>query len=181
MGLKDDKGNLIDGYFSLTNFPHGLQLTWVANQSRDTSLTSNNGPVTSRDCSRDTLLSRGSDSEETEEINIVLEWVKCVKTLDTLLDQHFLITNNNLQKMVGYPMSFTTFDFNNSQHNILFESSRFSMSIGVGNCSLVICQNLLYDIEKCSKSPLISYSYSFCYFPALISFSQITFSAVRVQ
>ena len=102
MGLKDDKGNLTDGYFSLTNFPHGLQLTWVANQSRDSSLTSNNGPVTSRDCPRDSLLSRGSDSEDSEEISIVLEWVKCVKTLDTLLDQHFLITNNNLQKMVGY-------------------------------------------------------------------------------
>ncbi|KAL5253585.1 hypothetical protein ACHWQZ_G013401 [Mnemiopsis leidyi] len=92
VGLKDDEGNLTDGYFSLTNFPHGLQLTWVANKKCD--ITPCNSLVLSRGGSR------GSENGDTEEIKIVLEWVKCVKTLDTLLDQHFLITNNNLQKML---------------------------------------------------------------------------------
>ena len=93
MGLKDDDGNLTDGYFSLTNYPHGLQLTWLANEPCES--TPRDGLTQS-----DGLLMRGSSSEDREEVKIVLEWVKCVKTLDTLIDQHFLITNNNLQKKV---------------------------------------------------------------------------------
>lgn len=117
--LKGESGSPIAGYFSLTNFPHGLQLEWTPN-SRNSEITSRD--ITLRELTLRELTLHDSDAKSRGSITcngemeargsevadmgcnnrviIVLEWVKALTTLNTLMDQHFLVTSFNLKKLV---------------------------------------------------------------------------------